>query len=356
MSLLRSPGEESSVIHIVGQGLAGSTLALRLHELGYRVRVYDNGYKTSSSRVAAGMWNPMSFLNVKRSWLSHLLLPVLEKTYPALEQKLKSNFYHPMPLLRIFPDAGAANLWEEKSTHPEVASWMSSSSWKDSETHYVQPFGTGVVNGAGWLDLPLYLDAARSFFIAHNVFEERDVSAHEILEWLKEGDFVVQCTGWKPMSDNLWADLPIQTNKGQVITVRAQQLADDYMSNFGKFMIPLGNGLFRSGSTYEHGALDSAPSDAANEIQEDIRKSMKHPFSVIDHKAGFRPTTRDRHPVVGMHDVHDHLGVLNGFGSRGVMLVPFFVEHLIEHLMHGTPIMTEVHWKRFEERRLRKQL
>jgi glycine/D-amino acid oxidase-like deaminating enzyme len=351
---LSSPADESAVIRIVGQGLAGSTLALRLHDLGYQVRIYDNGYRTSSSRVAAGMWNPLSFVNLKRSWLAHELMPVMEKTYLNLERKLNCSFFHPMPMLRIFPDAGAANLWEEKSSHPEVASFIENKSLTDSESHYSQPFGSGVVKGAGWLDLPVYLDAARSFFLAHQVFEEREVSTENILDWLQEGDFVIQCTGWKPMQRSLWENLPIQTNKGQVLTVKADALTSAYMSNFGKFMIPLGNGLFRSGSTHEHGALDALPSDVAVEIEDDIRKSMKHPFSVIDHGAGFRPTTRDRQPVVGMHDVHNRLGVLNGLGSRGVMLVPLFTEHLIEHLMHGTPIMTEVHWRRFEERRLRR--
>jgi glycine/D-amino acid oxidase-like deaminating enzyme len=300
------------------------------------------------------MWNPLSFLNVKRSWLSHLLLPALERTYPLLEKKLNSSFYFPMPLLRIFPDAGAANLWEEKSMHPEVESFIDANSISDSEVHYRQPHGSGVVKGAGWLDLPAYLDAARDFFIAQQAFEEREVSTQDILNWLQAGDLVIQCTGWKPMQQSLWSDLPIQTNKGQVLTVRVNDLTDAYMCNFGKFLIPLGEGLFRSGSTYEHGALDALPSDAAIEIQDDIRTSMKHSFEVVDHKAGFRPTTRDRHPVAGMHDRHARLGVLNGFGSRGVMLVPFFVEHFIEHLTQGTPIMSEVHWKRFEERRLRR--
>ena len=353
MSQLLAPAEETAVIRIVGQGLAGSTLALRLHDLGYRVRVYDNGYRTSSSRVAAGMWNPISFVNLKRSWLVHELLPALGSTYTRFEQKLNCSFYHPTAMLRIFPDAGAANLWEERAAHPEVSLYIESNIPADADEHFNQPFGSGVVKEAGWLDLPTFIDAARHFFISLNAYEERDASAADILEWLANGDFVIQCTGWKPMKDSLWNDLPIHTNKGQVLTLKVDGLTEAYMSNFGKFMIPLGNGLFRSGSTYEHGVLDMLPSDAANEILQDVEGAIKHPFSVADHKVGFRPTTIDRQPVVGLHDEHPRLGVLNGFGSRGVMLVPFFVEHLLNHMMHGTPIMKEVRWKRFEERRIR---
>jgi glycine oxidase len=101
--------------------------------------------------------------------------------------------------------------------------------------------------------------------------------------------------------------------------------------------------------------LDMLPSDVANEILLDVSNSVRHSFEVVNHKAGFRPTTIDRQPIVGMHEIHARLGILNGFGSRGVMLVPFFVQNLIEHLTTGSPVMKDVHWKRFEERRKRNQ-
>ena len=351
MAQLRSPDEEKSVIRIIGQGLAGSTLGLLLHDLGYKVFIYDNGYKTSSSSIAAGMWNPLSFVNLKRSWMAARLLPELDTTYNRLEEMLGVSFFHPMPLLRIFPDAGAANLWEEKSLHPEVQPYIDPLQPVDAEHHFYQPFGSGFVKEAGWLNVPVYLDAARAFFLSVNSYEERDIQSDELLVWLEQGDLVLQCTGWKPMHNSYWMDVPIHTSKGQIFTLRMDSLTTECMSSFGKFLIPMGNGLHRAGSTYEHGALDILPSSVADEILDDIAKSVKHPFSVIDHRAGFRPTTIDRLPVLGMHSEQIRLGIFNGFGSRGVLLVPFFAKHLIEHLTKGTPIMKEVIWTRFRERK-----
>ncbi len=353
MDQLRAPADETAVIRIVGQGLAGSTLALRLHDLGYKVRIYDNGYLSSSSMVAAGMWNPLSFVNLKRSWLAHELIPALQETYQRLEALLGCSFYHPLPLLRVFPDVGSANLWEERALHPEVAPYISQTELAGSEQHYGQPNGHGVVHGAGWLDLPLFLTAARAFLLDADSFHEGEVSAADITHWHEQGDWVIQCTGWKPMADNLWNDAPIQPNKGQVFTLSIEGLSADYMCNFGKFIIPLGSGLYRAGSTYEHGVLDTMPSEAANEILEDVQRCVKHSFSVFDHKAGFRPTTFDRKPVIGRHNQYERLCLFNGFGSRGVMLVPYFVEHLLNHLTTDSPIMKEVHWQRFAERRKR---
>ena len=355
MLQLLHAGEETSTIHIVGQGLAGSTLALSLIEQGYTVRVYDNGYRTSSSMIAAGMWNPLSYVNLKRSWLANDFLPELEKTYTRFELLLKKSFFHPQRLVRIFPDAGAANLWEERSDHPEVSTYIGKESVLDSETHFNQPFGHGVILKAGWLDLPLFLASSCALFKDMGVHQIKEVDTTQMLQWLNDGDWVIQCTGWKPMADNLWNTVPIHTSKGQVFTLRIEGLSEDYMSNFGKFAIPLGDSLFRVGSTYEHGALDPLPSEVANEVLDDVRKSVRKSFEIIDLKSGFRPTTIDRQPVVGMHNHHSRLGIFNGFGSRGVMMVPFFARHLMQHLTEGAPIMKGVDWRRFEERRQRSQ-
>jgi glycine/D-amino acid oxidase-like deaminating enzyme len=351
MAQLRSPSEEKSVIRIIGQGLAGSTLGLLLHDLGYKVFFYDNGYKTSSSSIAAGMWNPLSFVNLKKSWMAHQLLPEMERTYTRLEELLGVSFFHPMPLLRIFPDAGSANLWEEKSLHPEVQPYIDSLQMPNVDEHFHLPFGSGFVKGAGWLNIRLYLESTRAFFSSKNAFEEREIQSEEILAWLAQGDLVVQCTGWKPMPNSFWSDVPIHTNKGQVLTLQLNGLTSEYISNFGKFLIPLGNDCYRAGSTYEHGALDPLPSEVAKEIENDVAKSVKHSFSIVDHKSGFRPTTIDRQPILGMHDQHPGLGIFNGLGSRGVMLAPFFAKHFITHLTEDSPVMKEVHWKRFRERR-----
>ncbi|HIV04190.1 MAG TPA: FAD-binding oxidoreductase, partial [Candidatus Spyradosoma merdigallinarum] len=43
---------------VVGQGLAGTLLALELEKRGRRVLVVDDGWKTAASRAAAGVLNP----------------------------------------------------------------------------------------------------------------------------------------------------------------------------------------------------------------------------------------------------------------------------------------------------------
>jgi len=351
MNLARLPERDKDVFHVVGQGLAGSILALLLIEQGFRVVVHDNGYQTSSSRVAAGMWNPLSFVNLKASWKALEMVECMEAVYPKFEQQLGASFFHPTSLVRIFPDAGSANLWEERFNNPVLEPFMSEEILPTVENNFHQTNGHGNVLRAGWLDLPGFLDAAQTYFRGLGCFHENDVSEGDQRQWLAQGEWVIQCTGWKKLSDDFGADLPLLANKGQVYTLEIPELKVDYMTNFGRFTIPLGDGLYRVGSTYEHRPTDPFPSTAAQEILDDVDRVVKHPYTVLELKAGYRPTTIDRFPIVGLHTNFERLGIFTGFGSRGVISVPLCALDFVSHITSGTALMPEVDWTRFARRK-----
>jgi glycine oxidase len=72
---------------------------------------------------------------------------------------------------------------------------------------------------------------------------------------------------------------------------------------------------------------------------------------VVQHFAGVRPTVRDRRPLVGTHDSYPQLHILNGLGTRGVMLGPSMAKVLYEHIEYQTPILAEINWMRFLKRK-----
>lgn len=351
MNARQSPDRDHEVLHIIGQGLAGSVLAILLIEKGYKVHVHDDGYRSASSTVAAGMWNPLSFVNLKLARLANEMLAVMEEIYPRLETLLQAEFYHPMPLVRIFPDAGSANIWDERMISPSLRQFIAEASEFELSERLRAPFGYGVVNHCGWLDLPVFLKAAKDFITKHATYTLHEVKTDEWHALLANGDWVMLCTGWKKPADDFGADLPLMANKGQVFTLQVDGLHSDCMIKFSRFIIPLGNNLFRVGSTYEHNPKDAEPSAAADEILVDFAELTEMSFKVIEHKAGYRPTTHDRLPLIGLHDRHHKLGIFTGFGSRGVIAAPMYAVNFIEHLVAGRPLYPESDWHRFAGRR-----
>ena len=68
------------------------------------------------------------------------------------------------------------------------------------------------------------------------------------------------------------------------------------------------------------------------ELLEKLETFLKCDFKIVDHVAGIRPTVVDRRPLVGRHPEHQNMYVLNGFGSRGVLIGPYASNQLFDHI------------------------
>ena len=97
-------------ILIVGQGLAGSLLALELEKRKKNVMIIDNNPSVSSSKVAAGLYNPITGRKMVRTWLADELFPNLSKFYQDLEKKLDTKFHFSKTIYRPFNNVEEQNL------------------------------------------------------------------------------------------------------------------------------------------------------------------------------------------------------------------------------------------------------
>jgi glycine oxidase len=337
-------------IHIVGQGLAGSILGYVLLKNGLEIRISDNGYKSSSSLTAAGMWHPLAFKNLHQSWLVDKLLPVADSFYYELETLLGLSFYHHVELVRFFPNILSANEWDERSQHPELVNYITDMQDPYVKKNYTQPFGHGVIKGSGWLNVPVFIYAMQKYFQQRGIYNHSEFDTNTIPEF-KSGDLqelTIFCTGSGMVNHEIFSKILLRPNKGQVLTIEAPQMSLGRMLNFGKFLIPLGNNLFRLGATYELENPNPNPTDEGRaEILSSFEKVSTSPYHVIDHKSGYRPATHDRKPVIGMLPDQPHIGTFNGFGSKGVMLIPYFAEEFASFLKGNSGIHPEVRLARY---------
>ncbi len=342
---------ENRRIHIIGQGLAGSILAYSLDQMGYDVVIIDDGRLSSSSKVAAGMWNPISFKNLHESWLAHLVLPAAEFFYRNLEKKFSIEVFHALELIRVFPDVHSANDWDQRSLHPELKAFITEKQDHDFAKEFHQPFGHGIATQAGWLHVLNTLDVIRDHFISKKKLHIQSLTSDDEKKLIADGQIVIQCTGAKIIQDAILNWIPVTPNKGQVLTIRIPDLKTQRMINFGKFIVPLGKDIYKLGATFELFPEHIHPTEQGKlELLEDFLKISKSRFEVLEHLAGYRPTVPDRIPVMGMDPENPLKGMFNGFGSKGVMMIPFFATHFIKHLTEDTPLMKEVNLIRFAKR------
>ena len=104
-------------------------------------------------------------------------------------------------------------------------------------------------------------------------------------------------------------------------------MAEERVVHRGIWLAPLGDEVFRVGSTYTWEPLDTRPTPEGRAVIESkLRDFLKVPYKILDHQAAVRPVIDAGYPVLGRHPEHPRLAYFNGLGSKGSLLAPFFAE------------------------------
>jgi len=99
---------------LVGHGLACVAVAEHLRKHKASFIVFSDENPNSSSRVAAGLYNPVTGRKMKQTWLADQLFPYLEEFYGDLETSLNAKFLHKKSIYRPFLSLEDQNDWIAK--------------------------------------------------------------------------------------------------------------------------------------------------------------------------------------------------------------------------------------------------
>ena len=343
---------------IVGQGIAGSLLALNLMARGKTVLVVDDGHIHSASRVAAGLINPITGRRHVLTWRFLEFWKFLLEDYPKWETQLGGVFFHQKALLRFLKTSEEQNAFELK---------YNSGDFEGIEIEY--PAKTDSVPGV-LVEEPAYL-LQQSGFVDQNEFilKARD--------WLKETGCLVEATwsaldfdrnpgevrwkeyraasviftqGFQNDSNPYFKDLPFRHAKGELLELEGPKLAGMPVLNRGKWLLPLSPGRYRAGATYDLKAIDLfVSSQGEEETLNALGELVDWEFKVVGQKAGVRPALHDFKPVVGRHPWYPELIIFNGLGSKGSLQAPLLAKELVDHLEEGAALHPESDVDRFRK-------
>ena len=347
---------------IIGQGLAGSILAYYLLKEGQNVQIFDNPDIPSSSKVAAGIYNPVTGKRLVKTWLADEIFPFLENFYPQLEKELNAKFFFPMPLFHPFPDIATQKFFKSDHIPDDFFDYCSLEFENIHRKEIVNSTLGGItMKHAGWVDLKVMLGAFREYFIEKKLI----VEAPPAPRWgAFESDFispsggwgatqgaggaVIFCEGYNGKFNPYFSYLPFNPVKGEIVDIEIQSLDLQEIINQGVFVIPLGDNKFRLGATYKWDVLDFVSTEeGATLLTEKYQKLMKPQMRILSQQAGVRPATKDRRPFLGMHPENKNIGIFNGFGSKGVSLAPFFGKQFVDFLVYQKELHSEVNINRF---------
>jgi glycine/D-amino acid oxidase-like deaminating enzyme len=338
-------------VAIVGQGVAGTLLGFELERRGIDFKIIDSG-KNHSSSIAAGIMNPVVFRRLTKSWMLDDCWDLAIQTYQELEKKLGVSFLHVKPMRRLFASDQEAGFWHDKTKRPDFERFIAPFSDDDPCPSYAKNnFGNGLVKSVHHIDVLPFLAQTRQYFENQGKMITQEVDYLALQESLNQGEYesIIFCQGYQNFENPFFQKLPVQTTKGQILTIKNEEISEAELLNRKCFLLPLGDSLFRVGATYEWENTSLNTTDAARkEISEKLESLIDSPFEVVAQHAGIRPTSPDRRPIIGAHPVHKNMFILNGLGTKGYLIAPWCVKQLSEHIYDNKALMDVVNLKRFE--------
>ena len=342
---------------IVGQGIAGTTLAHLLEKKGKTFHVFDF-YENKSSHIAAGLINPIVFKRLNKSWKADDFMPFLNDFYTEIEEKLDVTILYKKEIARLFSSFEDQNNWDVKSTKEGYSKYLTDKQIPNLDKNVVeQKFGHGVVSGSGHLDIKVWLEAHKNHFISKQSYTFKEVNKADI-ELTENGVILhgVEATrlifaqGFRGIFNDYFNYLPLKTTKGELVKIKVPALDTENVINKNMFVLPKGNNEYLAGSTYGWNDYSTnTTEEAKTDLFERISAFIKTDFTLVEQTAGVRPTVLDRRPLIGIHPEHKQLSIFNGLGTKGVMIAPFYGNQFINHLTENTPLDEEVDIKRFED-------
>lgn len=347
---------------ITGAGLAGSSIAYELVKRGYKVlRIASSA--PPASMAAYGMLNPVHIRNAQLSWKAKEIYPQALTFYRELEEVLQINYFKETDIYHLLGSDEEAVHWRQQAETGMLGNFCQGEVEYISEASLIAPHGCIKITGALYVDVPLMLTHLHQWLDKHQsplLFYEAN---EQVWNYFPSGvqmnefhaGFVIHCEGVYALRHPLWKNIPFRPCKGEVLTLQFHEPAPQVILHKKIFLIPLTNGTYKAGATYEWDDLtNNTTQEGTVELVHQVQRITNASFIIKEQVAGIRPAVADRRPVVGIHPSYPSIAILNGYGSRGLILNSYACDALISHILYQTPIASDINVQRFNKRLLAK--
>lgn len=345
---------------VVGLGLAGISFCERLEEHHKSFKVISDASQTSSL-VAGGLYNPVILKRFTLAWKAKEQLDLANAFYTRLEHKLNIKLNYRLPVYRRFSSVEEQNLWFEASDKKDLSQFLSRKILTNENPNISAPYGLGEVLHTGRIDTQLLVSEYKKYLqkkelLAQDTFDHDKLKITERSVTYKsyEGRQIIFAEGFGLRDNPFFNYLPLNGNKGEYLFIKSSNLELRYALKSSIFCIPQGNDIYRVGANYDWNDKSNLVTEKAKkELLKKLDQFIRSPYEIVNQIAGIRPTVSDRKPLVGRHPDLGNLYVLNGFGSRGVMIAPFASGQLLNFIEKGDVLDPDTDISRFIEKYVR---
>lgn len=332
---------------IIGQGISGTWLSYYLLNEHKRIVVIDDKALQSTSNAAGGLINPVTGRRVVTTWMAEELMPFVWEEYTVLGKMLGIEALAQKNIL-VFP--GAPDLQQAFNNRMSEQNSFIKTPAIDKvllREQFNFPFDVFEIAPCYVVQMHTLLQAWRSyltdkFILLEETFNEnllvfkKDTVQYKNITAQK----IIYADGVAAAQSTYWQNLPFVKNKGQALVIQSKHLDTAFTYKFGHLtLVYLKDDLWWAGSSNELEFATELPTeDFRQKTTIQLKAVLKQSFTIEDHWAALRAATVERRPFAGVHPVYKQLAILNGMGSKGCSLAPWFAKELAENLAHKLPV------------------
>lgn len=344
---------------IVGGGVIGCSIALRLAREGMKVAIIERGrIGCEASRAAAGMLSPQAEASEPGPFLDLCLRS--RTMYPEF-----GNFLYELSGIDIeYRDEGTLCVALAGEDPAEIARWAS---WQKTAALKLAELAAGDLTA---IEPAVTKSAARAVFVPgdHQVENRRLMDALGVAtgragieviegaevaslivesgsatgvvcknETMRAGAVVVAAGSWSTrLLESAGLRVQVTPARGQMLALRGQSSPIRHVLHSRRaYIVPRRDGRVVIGATVEYVGFDKTVTaggirgllDAAIELVPSLAEA-----EVVETWAGFRPDTDDHLPVMGPCEVAN-LFLATGHFRNGILLAPITAELIAECLV-----------------------
>jgi glycine/D-amino acid oxidase-like deaminating enzyme len=312
---------------IVGRGLCGAWLGQFLTEQGISCIVIDEAATNTASIIASGIINPISGFRFAPTWLGQEAIPFAVAQY----QKVLPSCIQPIEHIHFIQNQTELQYFNKKL----AANSNLLHAYTGAENLFNHNLPMASIANTWLVDVPAFLEKAKANLKNACIAEklntgELHVSEKRIVYKNIEAQKIVFCEGAAAVENKFWKHVPIVPVKGEALIVSIPALTNKKIYKGKYSLVPWQNNLYWVGSSFNRSFVDAAPSQAFyNEVQQWLNGFLNTPYTIVQHVAAIRPTIMDRTPLAQWHPQFKNVGILNGMGTKAVMLAPYFAERFV---------------------------
>jgi glycine/D-amino acid oxidase-like deaminating enzyme len=344
-------------ILIIGQGICGTMLSWFLYKAGKSFVVIDDAEANAPSKVAAGIINPVTGRRFAYSWMIDIVMPFAAHTYREIGTFLDKKLLTQKDIIYFFPSAQMRDAFATRLTENDT--YLHAYPDHNQFNPYFQnDYGCGQIHPAYLAGLQTLLESWREFLKEKHllstetcIIQELNIQPQFVQYKNIRADKIIFCDGIASMNNPWFKDLPFSPSKGEVLIIESSDIPDQHIFKRNLMLAPMARkNIFWAGTSYQWEYEHPYPTgEFYQQTKQQLDSWLKVPYKIVDHWAALRPSTLERRPFVGFHPRYKNVGILNGMGTKGTSLAPFFASQLVQHLLMETPLTNEAGLGRFSK-------